>query len=138
MRFDTHSDGILVGSVLALLPAKMVGKVGDYCCWTGASYLLACFIVPYFTDFATTNVGYSVTTLAAAAIVAKLAAHPDASITNIFDFKVLAWLRKLFMVSICGIIRQSRYWFIANTRYSAHSFPDLDTRRFLSLLPALS
>ncbi|NLR96434.1 acyltransferase [Rhizobium sp. P38BS-XIX] len=95
MGFDTHSDGILVGSLLALLPAKIVRKIGDYCWWMGASYLLACFLVPYFIDFATTNVGYTVTALAAAAIVAKLASDPDAPITNLFDFKVLAWLGKL-------------------------------------------
>lgn len=92
--FDTHSDGLLIGAILATAPRRWTVWAGKL--WP-AAVAYVCFVLfsEAGIEFSLRAAGYSLTPLAAAFIIAKVVTQQRSTLTKALDMAPLAGLGRV-------------------------------------------
>lgn len=89
--FDTHSDGLLMGALLAHIRRSWMEKLGK--AWIIAvAYLIFVLSTNSGNDFAVTSVGFAMTAAASATLIAKILVAQHSQLTHLLDWPPLAGL----------------------------------------------
>ncbi|REE19879.1 peptidoglycan/LPS O-acetylase OafA/YrhL [Paraburkholderia sp. BL27I4N3] len=92
--FDTHSDGLLMGALLAVMPRQWTARAGKL--WPLAvAILLIVTLSENALDFSLLAWGYPLTPLAAALIIAKVVTAQQAALVRSLDIAPLAGLGRV-------------------------------------------
>lgn len=87
--FDTHSDGLLIGALLAVMPRRWAVRAGKL--WpVAAVYLSFVLLSETGIEFSLRAVGYPLTPLAAAFIVAKVVTQQRSALVRALSIAPLA------------------------------------------------
>lgn len=92
--FDTHSDGLLIGALLAVAPRRWISLAGTL--WPAAAAYL-CFVLlnEAGIEFSLQALGYPLTPLAAALIIAKVVTKQRSVLVRILDITPLVGLGRV-------------------------------------------
>lgn len=89
--FDTHTDGLLVGALLALVSTDVLRRVGFL--WVPAlAFLLAVLFGQEMAEFSLSKNGFGIVSVASAIVVAKVISDQSSILVRVLSFKPLAWL----------------------------------------------
>lgn len=92
--FDTHSDGLLIGAMLAVAPRRWMGWAGQL--WpAAAAYLSFVLFSESGIEFSLRALGYPLTPLAAAFIISRIVTAQRSILTRILDIAPLAGLGRM-------------------------------------------
>jgi peptidoglycan/LPS O-acetylase OafA/YrhL len=92
--FDTHTDGLIYGALLALMSREWVRKVG-YLWPLGAAYLCVALFNPHAVRFAVNPHGYTVTAIAAALVIARVVSAQSSLLVRGLDVAPLSGLGRV-------------------------------------------
>ncbi|ASW00115.1 hypothetical protein CJU94_19355 [Paraburkholderia aromaticivorans] len=92
--FDTHTDGLIYGALLALLSHERVRQLG-YLWPVGAGYLCLALFNPHVVGFAVNPHGYAVTAIAAALVIARVVTAQSSLLVRGLDVSPLAGLGRV-------------------------------------------
>lgn len=92
--FDTHTDGLIIGAFMALMPPKYLQRVGHL--WpVGLAYLFGALFLQPITGFAIKPVGYAPSALASALLIARIASAQSSRIVSVLELPPLARFGKV-------------------------------------------
>jgi peptidoglycan/LPS O-acetylase OafA/YrhL len=92
--FDTHTDGLIYGALLALMSRDWLRKVG-YLWPLGAAYLCVALFNPHAVRFAVNPHGYAVTAIAAALVIARVVSAQSSLLVRGLDVAPLSGLGRV-------------------------------------------
>ncbi|WNC88887.1 acyltransferase [Paraburkholderia sp. FT54] len=92
--FDTHSDGLLMGALLAVMPRQRTAWAGKL--WpVAAAYLCFGMLSETGLEFSMRALGYPLTPLAAALIIAKVVTDQHSTLARLLNIAPLAGLGRV-------------------------------------------
>lgn len=92
--FDTHTDGLIYGALLALINRDWLRRLG-YLWIIGAVYLCLALFNPHVASFAANPRGYAVTAIAAAMVIARVVSAQDSLLVGALDVAPLRGLGRV-------------------------------------------
>lgn len=92
---DTHADGLVFGAAMAVLPRNILFLIGKWL-WIPATAVL-CYILTSTSAaaFASYNIGFTATALAAVAVIAKIVSDQGSVVTKSLNFLPMRWLGRI-------------------------------------------
>jgi peptidoglycan/LPS O-acetylase OafA/YrhL len=92
--FDTHTDGLIFGALLALLSQERVRQLG-YLWPLGAAYLCLALYNPHMVRFTVHPHGYAPTAIAAALVIARVVSAQSSLLVRILDVAPMSGLGRV-------------------------------------------
>ncbi|WP_321793926.1 acyltransferase [Caballeronia sp. J97] len=92
--FDTHTDGLIYGAILASLNREHIRRIG-YLWPLGAAYLGVTLVDPKMAHFAAKPLGYMPTSLAAAVVIARVFTAQTSLLVRVLNVWPLAKLGRV-------------------------------------------
>jgi peptidoglycan/LPS O-acetylase OafA/YrhL len=92
--FDTHTDGLIYGAVLALMSGQWVKRIG-YLWPLGAAYLVLVLFDDQFVKFAVNPHGYAISAIAAAVVIARVVSAQSSLLVRALDLPPMSGLGRV-------------------------------------------
>lgn len=92
---DTHADGLVLGAAMAVLPRNILFLIGKWLWIPATVYIFYVLTSTSAAAFASYNMGYTATCLAAGAVIAKIVSNQSSVLTKSLHFRPIRSLGRI-------------------------------------------